>query len=237
MNRDAVRSINRDVYLADEGINLMRPDYFTDDIVAFNSHEKIFCRRLTDDYDHRLVIEAGCGNFRLIDSKPDQCCYLGIDINPRHGTRAPDKKGVIIRCDARRFFTNYRIENKIMDMFENRVACILPFNFLGTMDEPIRFLHNVCRWNKDIMLSLFNTTDQATEARIRYYKKCRIVVEQVTKTEEFVRLNCSNGFEAFAFSQTYIEGILANYGYSVACKEEHGVFAFMFFRRTPDSFA
>jgi hypothetical protein len=230
MKTDALLSTNRDVYLADEGVSLMQPDFFTDEILTFHSCEKIFCSRVTNEYDHRLVIEVGCSNFRLIDTKPEECHYLGVDINPPEGTRIPDKKGAIIRCDARRFFANSRIRGKIITLFGDRVACILPFNFLGTMDEPIRFLHHVSRWNKDIVLSLFNTTDRATEARISYYKKCGIVVEQVAKTEEFVRLNCSNGFEAFAFSQTYIESILTNSDYRLERQEVHDVFAFMFFR-------
>jgi hypothetical protein len=237
MKRDALPSINRDVYLADEGINLMRPKFFTNDILMFHSCEKIFCRRVTNEHDHRLIIEVGCSNFRLIDIKPEASYYLGVDINPPNSTRVPEKKGAIIRCDARRFFANSRIKDKIMSVFKDRVTCILSFNFLGTMDEPMRLLHQVSRWNADIVLSLFNTTDKATEARIRYYKKCRIVVDQVTKTEEFVRLNCSNGFEAFAFSQTYIESILANLGYGLARKEIHDVFTFMFFRRAPDPLA
>lgn len=235
MKRAALPSVNRGVYLADEGIGLMQPEFFTDEILSFHSREKIFCGSIASEYDHQLIIEVGCSNFRLIDIKSGDCHYLGVDINPPRRTRAPEKKGAIIRCDARSFFANSRLRGAITARFGDRVACILPFNFLGTMDGPIPFLHHVARWNKDIVLSLFNTTDRATEARIRYYEKCRIKVEKITKTEESVRINCSNGFEAFAFSQTYIEGILAEFDYILARKEVNDVFVFMFFRPCPRS--
>ncbi|MEI9997651.1 MAG: hypothetical protein WDM91_23860 [Rhizomicrobium sp.] len=224
-------SINRDVYLAEAGGNLMQPEFFTDDILAFHACEERFFRRVAHDRDYRLVIEVGCAGFRLIDAKPEQCSYLGVDINPRNGTRAPDKKGAIIRCDARRFFANGRIRDKVTSLFQDRVACILPFNFLGTMDEPIAFLHMVGLWNKDIVLSLFNTTHEATEARVKYYEKCHIVVERIARSDEFVRLNCSNGFEAFAFSRSYLQAFLARMGYGLMRQEVHEVFSFLFFRR------
>ncbi len=229
-----LQTANRDFYLAQEGISLMQSNFFTDDILMFHAEEEKFCSRVTNKHDYRLMIEVGCSNFRLIDAKPDECHYLGVDINPPCRTRIPEKKGAIIRCDARKFFTNSQIEDRIGRTFGNRVVSILSFNFLGTADEPLRLLDHVARWNKDIVLSLFNTTERATQARLKYYKGCRIAVEQITKSKDFVRLNCSNGFEAFAFSQDYIELTLTAFDYRLRHKVENDICVFMFFRPASD---
>ncbi|MGV7219054.1 hypothetical protein [Bradyrhizobium sp. UFLA05-112] len=144
---------------------------------------------------YKLMIEVGCGYYRLLGVKNDDNDYLGIDISPPRERRCGS--AAVICCDANQFFKKKRLISVIMKRYDGKVLCTLPFNFLGTMDDPMEFLTRVCQAPFDLALSLFSTTERATAARLRYYDLCGIQVQSVVRTVDYVRLDCSNGFQAF----------------------------------------
>lgn len=225
------KQFNRSVYLADEGMRLMRPDYFTAEVRQFHDRERLFLHDLLRSTAYDLVIEVGCSCYRLIDIKSDNNDYLGIDINPPRPRRLKNGNGAIIRCDANKFFRRKRLINEIMKRYDGRILCILPFNFLGTMDAPLEFLALVCQSPFDLALSLFSTSERATVARLKYYDLCGIEVQSVARTDDYVRLDCSNAFQAFAFDPIFLRNRISAYGFRLNNAEHHDVCNFLHFSK------
>ncbi len=215
MNSSAFRyrQVNRAIYLGDEGIRLMRPGYFTARVRQFHERERAFCLELLRSTTYRLIIEVGCSCYRLIGVKNDDSDYLGIDINPPRGRRLKEDNGAVVRCEANKFFKRRRLVSEIMRRYDGRVLCILPFNFLGTMDRPMEFLTLMCQTPFDLALSLFSTSETATAARLEYYDLCGINVQAVVRTDDYVRLDCSNGFQAFAFDPSVLTSRISAFGF------------------------
>ncbi|MCP3392209.1 hypothetical protein NLM27_25850 [Bradyrhizobium sp. CCGB12] len=225
------KQFNRSVYLADEGMRLMRPDYFTPEVRYFHERERFFLHDLLRSTPYELIIEVGCSSYRLIDIKNDDNDYLGIDISPPRARRLKNWNGAIIRCDANKFFARKRLINEIKRRYQGKILCILPFNFLGTMDAPLEFLTLVGQTPFDLALSLFSTSDRATAARLKYYDLCGIEVRSVDRTDNHVRLDCSNGFQAFAFNPLFLENRISAYGLRLNNAEHHDVCNFLHFQK------
>lgn len=227
----ASQQINRSIYLDDEGIRLMRPEYFTAGVRRFHDLEKLFYLDLLGDEKYSLIIEVGCSSYRLIGVKPPCCDYLGVDINPPKERRLPQKRGAVIQCEANRFFNKNAFLNRVAQKYSGRVLCILPFNFLGTMDSPLQFLKNVCQAPFDLALSVFGTEEIATDARLEYYRLCGIEVQNISQTHQFVRLDCTNSFKAFAFEPEFLKAVIQADGYRVREFEYHDICNFIHFEK------
>ncbi|WP_233443155.1 hypothetical protein [Bradyrhizobium brasilense] len=239
MNSSTRRSqqVNRAIYLGDEGIRLMRPTYFTAEVRRFHRREKLFYLDLLDATRYELIIEVGCSGYRLIGIKNDDNDYLGIDISPPRVRRLKSRRGAVIRCEAGKFFKRTRLVDEIMRRYEERVLCILPFNFLGTMDAPIDFLTLVCKTPFDLALSLFSTSETATLARREYYDLCGIAVREVVRTDDYVRLDCSNGFQAFAFDPVFLVNHISAYGFRLNDIQHFDVCNFLHFKKSHQEIA
>jgi hypothetical protein len=207
------RQLNRAIYLDDEGTRLMHPDYFTARVRQFHDFERAFYLELLRSIPYRLIIEVGCSCYRLIGVKSNDSDYLGIDINPPRARRLRNEKAAIVCCEASKFFKRKRLINEIMQRYDGRVLCILPFNFLGTMDGPMEFLMRICQTPFDLALSLFSTSEAATAARLEYYELCGINVQTVVRTDDYVRLDCCSGFRAFAFQPGVLTSRILAYGF------------------------
>lgn len=229
--RTSSQQLNRAIYLADEGMRLMRPKYFTPEVRQFHDWERFFLLDLLRSTPYHLIIEVGCSSYRLIGVKSDVTDYLGIDINPPRARRSEHGDGAVIRCDANKFFRRKRLINEIMKRYEGRILCILPFNFLGTMDAPLEFLALVCQSPFDLVLSLFSASERATVARLKYYDLCGIEVQSVARTDDYVRLNCSNGFQAFAYDPIFLRNRISAYGFRLNNAEHHDVCNFLHFQK------
>lgn len=225
------QQINRTIYLADNGIRLMRPDYFTPEVRQFHHCERSFFLNLLRSTRYNLIIEVGCSHYRLIGVKSHDADYLGIDINPPRARRSETRDGAVIRCDANKFFRKTRLIDEIVKRYDGNILCILPFNFLGTMDAPLEFLTIVCQAPFDLALSLFSTSKMATAARVRYYDLCGIEVKSVARTNDYVRLNCSNGFQAFAFDPGFLRTRIRSYGFRLDGAEHHEICNFLHFSK------
>lgn len=166
----------------------MHPNFFTPEVRQFHNRERCFLLDLlrSTPYD-LIIIEVGCSYYRLISIQNGDNDYLGIDINPPRARRSKNGHGAVIRCDANRFFRRKRLINEIMRRYDGKVLCILPFNFLGTMDAPLEFLALVCQSPFDLVLSLLSASERATLARLKYYDLCGIEVQSVARTDEYVR--------------------------------------------------
>ncbi|WP_224741426.1 hypothetical protein [Bradyrhizobium sp. 2S1] len=223
---------NRSIYLHGEAGRLMRPNYFTAEVRQFHELERRFYADLLRAARYDLVIEVGCSCYRLIGVKSDASDYLGIDINPARTRRLKSGKGAVIRCEADKFFKRTRLISKIRSRYDGKVLCILPFNFLGTMDAPMEFLTRVCQAPFDLALSLFATNEAATLARCEYYDLCGIGIESVERTDDYVRLNCSNGFRAFAFEPLFLQNRIAACGFRLSGAQYSDVCNFLHFRKS-----
>lgn len=223
--------INRAIYLAEEGIRLMHPDYFTPEVRQFHDCERSFFLNLLRSIRYNLIVEVGCSYYRLIGVKDDDTDYLGIDINPPRARRSQHGDGAVIRCDANNFFRRKRLIDEIMKRYDGKILCILPFNFLGTMDVPLEFLTLVCQAPFDLALSLFSTSERATAARLKYYDLCRIEVQSVARTDDYVRLDCSNGFQAFAYDPIFLRNRTCASGFRLNHAEHHDVCNFLHFSK------
>lgn len=230
------KQFNRSIYLAAEGMRLMRPDYFTPEVRYFHERERLFLDDLLRSTPYDLIIEVGCSSYRLIDIKNDDNDYLGIDINPPRARRLKTGNGAIMRCDANKFFARERLINEIMRRYDGRILCILPFNFLGTIDAPLEFLALVCQSRFDLALSLFSTSERATVARLKYYDLCGIEVQSVARTDDYVRLDCSNGFQAFAFDPIFLRNRISAYGFRLNNAEHHDVCNFLHFSKSSEGY-
>ncbi|WP_420969712.1 hypothetical protein [Bradyrhizobium sp. B120] len=233
MNSSAHQSeqVNRAIYLGDAGMRLMCPNHFTAKVRRFHDYERRFYRGLLRASRYDLIIEVGCSGYRLIGVKGDYNDYLGIDINPPRARRLKNERGAVIRCEANKFFKRTRLINEIMIRYDGRVLCTLPFNFLGTMDAPMEFLTLVCQAPFDLALSLFSTSETATVARLEYYDLCGISVQGVVRTDDYVRLDCSNGFQAFAFDPFFLERRISACGFRLSNAECYDVCHFLHFKR------
>ncbi|WP_246799583.1 hypothetical protein [Bradyrhizobium sp. CCBAU 51753] len=233
MSSSTLRSqqVNRAIYLGDEGIRLMRPSCFTAEVRQFHLRERLFYLDLLCATQYGLIIEVGCSGYRLIGIKNDDNDYLGIEINPPRMRRLKSRRGAVIRCEAGKFFKRTRLIDEIMHRYDGKVLCILPFNFIGTMDAPIEFLTLVCKAPFDLALSLFSTSETATVARHEYYDLCGITVQGVVRTDDYVRLDCSNGFQAFAFDPVFLVNRISSYGFRLNEIEHHDVCNFLHFKK------
>ncbi|WP_246787867.1 hypothetical protein [Bradyrhizobium sp. CCBAU 53421] len=233
MNSSAFRSqqVNRAIYLGNEGVRLMRPSCFTAEVRQFHHRERLFYLDLLCATQYQLIIEVGCSGYRLIGIKNDDNDYLGIEINPPRMRRLKSRRGAVIRCEARKFFKRMRLIEEIMRRYDGKVLCILPFNFIGTMDAPMEFLSLVCKAPFDLALSLFSTSDTATVARHEYYDLCGITIQGVVRTDDYVRLDCSNGFQAFAFDPVFLVNRISSYGFRLNEIEYHDVCNFLHFKK------
>ncbi|OKO81914.1 hypothetical protein AC628_05675 [Bradyrhizobium sp. NAS96.2] len=209
----------------------MRPDYFTARVRQFHDCERAFYFDLLRSTSYRLIIEVGCSCCRLIGVKNHDSDYLGIDINPSCARRLRDMNGAVVRCEANKFFKRARLINEIMRRYDGAVLCILPFNFLGTMDAPMEFLARVCQMPFDLALSLFSTSETATAARLEYYKLCGINVQAVVRTDDYVRLDCLNGFQALAFNPGVLTRRISAYGFRLNDAKYSDVCNFLHFKR------
>jgi len=226
------RQVNRAIYLGDEGIRLMRPNYFTAQVRQFHDYERVFYLDLLCSNRYDLIIEVGCSCYRLIGVKKADNDYLGIDINPPRARRLKKGNGAVIRCEANKFFKRTRLIDEIMRRYDGRVLCILPFNFLGTMDAPMEFLARVCQAPFDLALSLFSTSETATVARLEYYNLCGINVQGVVRTDDYVRLDCSNGFQAFAFDPLFLKNRISTFGFRLNEAGYYDVCNFLHFKKS-----
>ncbi|MGY4568260.1 MULTISPECIES: hypothetical protein [Bradyrhizobium] len=233
MNSSTLRSqkVNRAIYLGDEGVRLMRPSCFTAEVRQFHNRERLFYLDLLCTTRYELIIEVGCSGYRLIGIKDDDNDYLGIEINPPRVRRLKSRRAAVMRCEARKFFKRTRLIDEIMRRYDEKVLCILPFNFLGTMDAPMEFLTLVCKAPFDLALSLFSTSETATLARHEYYDLCGIIVRGVVRTDDYVRLECSNGFQAFAFDPVFLVNRISAYGFRLNDIEYHDVCNFLHFKK------
>lgn len=103
------------------------------------------------------------------------------------------------------------------------------------MDAPLAFLKNVCQAPFDLALSLFETGETATEARLDYYRLCGIEVQNITRTRDYVRLDCTNSFQAFAFEPEFIKAVVQVDGFLLNGSEHHDVCNFLHFEKGPCS--
>ncbi|MGY4407934.1 MULTISPECIES: hypothetical protein [Bradyrhizobium] len=233
MNSSTLRSqqVNRAIYLGDEGVRLMRPSCFTAEVRQFHHRERLFYLDLLGTTRYELIIEVGCSGYRLIGIKDDDNDYLGIEINPPRVRRLKSRRAAVMRCEAGKFFKRTRLIDEIMRRYDEKVLCILPFNFLGTMDAPMEFLTLVCKAPFDLALSLFSTSETATLARHEYYDLCGITVQGVVRTDDYVRLECSNGFQAFAFDPVFLVNCISAYGFRLNDIEYYDVCNLLHFKK------
>ncbi|MFB9263033.1 hypothetical protein ACFFWD_07575 [Bradyrhizobium erythrophlei] len=225
------KQVNRAIYLGDEGVRLMRPNYFSAKVRQFHNCERVFYLDLLRSTRYDLIIEVGCSCYRLLGVKNEDNDYLGIDINPPRARRLKSRNGAVIRCEANKFFKRTGLINEIMRRYDGRVLCMLPFNFLGTMDAPMEFLTRVCQAPFDLALSLFSTSETATVARLEYYDLCGINVQRVVRTDDYVRLDCSNGFQAFAFDPVFLKNRISACGFRLHGAEYYDVCNFLHFKK------
>lgn len=194
------------------GDKLIDNENYPEAITNYLKEERrLYFQHLTQgNYD--TLIEIGCMSARHLDIAIElNLNYIGIDIVSKYIKLAQQQiTDNNYQHKAKAFqlsLLDYEQET-IQLPRTSKPLCIFPFNSFGNIINYTDAIKKTFEIGYDFFISTYNTTEEATNVRLEYYKNCHFNNLEATTNKEGVLFTSSEGLHSWAFHSNYLRALL-----------------------------
>ncbi|MET9465724.1 hypothetical protein ABZY44_13130 [Streptomyces sp. NPDC006544] len=185
---------------------------FPDEILSFLQMEGLTVLDVASRHRCDSLVELGCYDGRALEvAKVANMSYVGVDVNSvaigsLSGRIAYEGLGEW----ARAVLGSIRVsEDWVPEVRGERPLLLLPFNLIGNLDEPAKFLAELGGVGRLGVISFFNDDAWTTEVRRAYYTACGIAIhEEGPGTHGGTLFRGDGGFRSQSFSVRGMQSLL-----------------------------
>lgn len=194
------------------------PLLFNEEVAAFLQAEEQILN--TVSYRLRGIIEVGCMHGRYMEwAVRQRKRYFGIDVVERYisrGWKSLRNRGLPA---ADYHFLLGSVEQMPRVLNDPHVSAhpeqylvLFPFNSFGNMDYPEAAVRAMETLKLHVIISTYQTTDYATNARAEYYARCGYQDLRIVRDACKVGVTSAEGLRSYAFNPAYLIQQFRQYG-------------------------
>jgi|GEM_PF-1615228 hypothetical protein len=192
------------------GDRFIDPSLFNDEVAAFLQGEE----QILNTVSCRLcgIIEVGCMHGRYMEwAIRHRKRYFGVDVVERYISRGQQslRKRGLPAADYHFILGSMEQMPKILNdphvsAHPEEYLMLFPFNSFGNMDYPEAAVRAMENLKLHAIISTYQTTDYATNARAEYYARCGYQDLHIVRDACKVGVTSAEGLRSYAFNPTYL---------------------------------
>lgn len=217
----AIMGTTPEFYRNGYGDRFIDPSLFNEEVAAFLCAEEQILNTLSCAI-HGLV-EVGCMHGRYLEwAILNRKRYFGLDMVERYiikGRKSVHKRG-LSSVDYRFILGSMEqlpaiVDDPDVSAHPDKYVMLFPFNSFGNMDHPEGVIQSMQSLKLHFVVSSYQVTAHATNARTDYYAKCGYQNLQVMADPHKVVVTSAEGLRSYAFNPTYLMRQFGRHGISV----------------------
>lgn len=177
---------------------------------------KLLSQNNGEQYD--ALLEIGCANARNLElASTLNLNYFGIDFIEKEIRLAEQKIKeqnitAVVKCMS---FMHLTQKNTPVPLHA-RTICLLPFNLLGNIFDPVKAFKIMRNLGYDMLVSTYRD-DVLTDSITQYYHTCGLLNIQRTELRNGILFTSLNGFHSIIYKSHYLKRIatILNFNLSI----------------------
>ncbi len=206
-----------DFFLTPAAPRLDEPSNHPSVIARFLGHERWLVHTLLTDVER--LVEVACGTGRYLDLADSHgVAYHGIDISPTAVMRGRERLasgsfrtpghrfdlGAVESLGAHRRLTlgGGPLERSLV---------LLPFSVLSAVADLDAAARSLAHQGRPFLATMYGTSDEMTQGRVEYYRRCGYRVIAVEKDAVGVCVSTADGLTTTAYEPEVLEALWARH--------------------------